>query len=512
MACAATGGGAALPGLERLRDRAEAFTVELARARYEALAGLRDAPGLEEVYGRYPELFEAAAVEEVRTALASAPAGSEVARRLAFLEEFLASGLEEDAGKAAEERYLRAEGDAVLEVQGESFPFRAARVRLRNSADRARRRAIAEAMAHVDASLQPHLREQIERAHAAAAGLGAPDYVAHRARLGGFDPDALLRSAARILEETEAAYLDLFDWFARRELGLRRADVAHYDLPFLLRGQRFDAAFERSDLLPNVRRMLADVRLDPTAGGNVEYDLEPRPRKSARAFCSAIRVPQEVKLVILPSGGADDYAAFLHELGHSLHYGYVDPRAPFEFRVLGDNSITETYAAAFDRCLLLPGWLRDVQGMDETREFLLLQWFGELFLLRRYAAKLRYELALHVHGPRPEIAERYVEELARATGVAPARERYLEDVDPRFYCVAYLQSWALCALLHGALRERFDSDWYRNPRTGPWLRGLFARGQRDRPDELAALLGAATLDVGPLLDWAREGLEGSRSA
>jgi hypothetical protein len=66
----------------------------------------------------------------------------------------------------------------------------------------------------------------------------------------------------------------------------------------------------------------------------------------------------------------------------------------------------------------------------------------------------------------------------------------------------------LCGLLRRALRERFDEDWFRNPRAGPFLAGLFARGQRDTPSELAALLDAGPLGFAELLAWVREGLEG----
>ncbi|HWQ28343.1 MAG TPA: hypothetical protein VNN12_04915, partial [Dehalococcoidia bacterium] len=58
---------------------------------------------------------------------------------------------------------------------------------------------------------------------------------------------------------------------------------------------------------------------------NIHRDTEPRPRKSPRAFCSAIRVPDEVILVINPHGGHDDYRALFHEAGHAEHFGLTDP-------------------------------------------------------------------------------------------------------------------------------------------------------------------------------------------
>ena len=74
------------------------------------------------------------------------------------------------------------------------------------------------------------------------------------------------------------------------------------------------------------------------------------------------------------------------------------------------------------------------------------------------------------------------------------------DVDPRFYAARYLRAWQLQALLTEALRERFDTDWYRNPRAGPWIVSeLFAEGQRELADELAKRVTARALTFEPLV-------------
>ena len=38
----------------------------------------------------------------------------------------------------------------------------------------------------------------------------------------------------------------------------------------------------------------------------------------------------------------------MHELGHALHFAYARAELPFEYRWLGDNSVTEGYAMLFD--------------------------------------------------------------------------------------------------------------------------------------------------------------------
>ena len=74
------------------------------------------------------------------------------------------------------------------------------------------------------------------------------------------------------------------------------------------------------------------------------------------------------------------------------------------------------------------------------------------------------------------------------------------DVDPRFYSARYLRAWQLQALLAEALVERFDADWWRNPRAGPWLaRELFAEGQRELAEELATRVTDRPLTFEPLV-------------
>ena len=59
-------------------------------------------------------------------------------------------------------------------------------------------------------------------------------------------------------------------------------------------------------------------------------------------------MPDEVYLVIAPTGGRDDYGALFHEGGHAEHYANTDPGLAFEFRHLGDNSVTESFAFLFE--------------------------------------------------------------------------------------------------------------------------------------------------------------------
>ena len=140
----------------------------------------------------------------------------------------------------------------------------------------------------------------------------------------------------------------------------------------------------------------------------------------------------------------------------------------------------------WDHLTLDPGWIRRYTELpgDDARELVFELAVGELFLARRYAAKLRYELELH-RSDFECIAPRYAELLTAATHFRYLEEDHLLDVDPGFYAARYLRAWQLQAVLARHLTETHDEDWYRNPRAGVDVQALMQRGQEDPAHVLA---------------------------
>jgi hypothetical protein len=109
----------------------------------------------------------------------------------------------------------------------------------------------------------------------------------------------------------------------------------------------------------------------------------------------------------------------------------------------------------------------------------------KLIFLRRYAAKLAYELELH--GEAPDLGampRRYSELLGDATRIDWPATPWISDVDGGFYVACYLRAWALEMHWRDALRERFGERWYATPEAGSWLRKLWSDGQRLSAEEL----------------------------
>ena len=97
--------------------------------------------------------------------------------------------------------------------------------------------------------------------------------------------------------------------------------------------------------------------------------------------------------------------------------------------------------------------------------------------LRRYAAKLAYELELHGGGAIDGLDAVYARRLSEAVRVEWPAVSWLADVDPFFYAARYLRAWALETHLRAALRERFGAAWFDEPEAGAFLRELWSAGQ-----------------------------------
>ena len=476
--------------LTSYRSEAEEFLTAIDREYYLHYSGQQDDFEIEAIYDRHAGLFAREAVEGLREAGA--------ARALV---EFAAHGHIGRETKAEAAELARREAALELEWDGRQIPFRSAATVQANERDPDRRAALEAARnALTEAELNPLLRELLDRSHALAAELGWPSVVAMCEDLSGIDLRALEAQTSAFLGATEDGYEALVEPALRRQLGLGFAELRRSDLPAFFRAPSLDAGFPEDRLVPSLSETLAGMGVDLAAQPGVRIDTERRPKKSPRAFCAPVRVPDEVYLVIAPVGGRDDFAALFHEAGHTEHYAHVDRELPMEERYLGDNSVTEGFAFLFDHLVSNPEWLRRRLGIEDPDEIVLHSRTHQLVFLRRYAAKLAYELELHGGGPSNGLAETYSRRLSDAVHVDWPKSTWLSDVDPFFYAARYLRAWALETHTRAALSERFGPTWFESPEAGRFLRGLWRRGQGpDGAEGILAAAGGSELDFGVLL-------------
>ena len=307
----------------------------------------------------------------------------------------------------------------------------------------------------LESELNPLHLSALERAHALARELGWDSYREMYGDLKQVDLAALERQTSAFLEATRDAYAPAVEPHLRSQVGLGLDELRRSDLPYFFRARGFDDLFPQEQLIEALEGTLRGLGIELDEQQNVKLDTEQRPLKSPRAFCAPVHVPDEVYLVIPRQGGRDDYAALFHEAGHTEHYAHVDATLPFEFRHLGDNSVTEGFAFLFEHLTEDPVWLEailDVRGSDEYAGYVRA---SKLVFLRRYAAKLAYELELHSGRPLSEMPALYSSLIGDALAVEWPARTWLSDVDPGYYAANYLRAWAFETRLRKLLRERF---------------------------------------------------------
>ena len=492
--------------VDRLRRDGQAFSEEISREYYLAGSGHKPTADLQPIYARYADIMSADSLALAVEAFRGTTAGSEEHRRARILLEWQAEAQSARELAALDEREIAWEGAAVVKLpDGTGIPYERAPIDIANSTDRAHRLAIEKARAGlVERELVPLRLERFQRERDIPERLElAPGYNATWELLTGISLRDLRAQCEQFLRDTQAMWDETFPEFVKRTLGIDPAEATRSDALALFRAREFDAFFPAREMEDRVHRQVREMGIDPTAAGRIRLDTGDRPGKRSRAFCSPVRVPEEVYLVLRPHGGQTDWNTFLHELGHALHFAYIRPDYPFEYAWLGDNSITESYAMLFDHRMQAEGWLRrytDI-GATSVRSFLRAAGFEELHFLRRYCAKLIYETELYGGGQRWEsLPDLYVELLTKATTFQYSRSDAFVDVDARYYAARYLRAWQLQAVLNESLTQRYDEDWWRNPRAGPWVvQALFGEGQRELAHEQASRVSGADLSFAPLI-------------
>ncbi len=492
--------------LHRLRDEGEVFMQEISREYYESHSGLKGEAELARVYEKHRAILGRDAFELARDAYFGGAEGSEERRSARLLLDWQAESQSSRQLADLDEREIAWVGEAVVQLSdGRQIPYQRTAIELGNSTEPAERAMIEAARAKVvGTGLAPLRRERFQREREITESLElAPSYNATWELLSGVSLGGLRDECAQFLRDTQAIWDEVAPEFTKRVLGMSIREASRADALALFRAREYDRYFPASEMDPSIRKQVRAMGIDPEANGRILFDVGDREGKRSRAFCAPVQVPGEVYLVLRPHGGQTDWNTFLHELGHALHFAYMRPDLPMEFRWLGDNSVTEGYAMLFDHLMQDAGWLHRYTGLDKQSSpaFLRSAGFEELHFLRRYCAKLIYEMQLYGGEVGWDaLPDLYVELLTSATSFQYDRADAFVDVDTRFYSARYLRAWQLQALLTETLVERYDADWWRNPRCGPWVtQALFGEGQRELAQEQAMRVSGKALSFAPLV-------------
>jgi hypothetical protein len=480
--------------LDRIGEQAEAFFQELLEEYYNNLAGHKAELSLRPIYARYSSLF---APDTVGAFLAATTDPSDKERL--YLREFVVEGFLENKAKELTEEVVNRETQATVSWEDRRIPLRMVAKEIAAEPDMERRHRLDEERRRVNSAINPYRLTRWGTLYSTVRELGFANYAEAMDTIKNLKLDWLQPTMEDLLQRTEADFRSqLLERLQEIQVPLETATKA--DMSRILRAPHYDVLFPREMLTDTLVRTLYGMGLDIRAQANIVLDTEPRPLKSPRAFCAPIQVPDRIMLVINPQGGQDDYQALLHEAGHAEHFAHTDPSLPVAYRRLGDNSVTETYAFLFHYLTIDPNWLQTYLPDGElTSPYISFARFVKLYMLRRYAAKLLYEIDIHSTHDLEGAPSKYANILSRHLLVRHFPEDYLTDVDDGFYAAQYLRAWMLEAQLRAWLKMRHGQQWWAQAASAADLVHLWHFGQKYDALELAQHLGYTGLTLEPIL-------------
>ena len=388
---------------------------------------------------------------------------------------------------------------ARVSWQGEELPLRAAQAKLAVLVDYREREQLGELQALKSAEFNDERLDLIRAGEELEAEItGEADPIVRTEEEKQISLRELERALADASERATASWERMRATWFERLLGPDRDDVpssAH--VSWIRRLSPLESTYTKERSVEVCMDTLSRLGFDLENEPNVRLDLEDRPQKSPRACVIASDPPTIVHLITRAQGGLHDYQAFLHEAGHALHYAGVDPSLDYTFRKISrDHALTEIYSYIVEAITREPGWHEHYFGAPENAEAPV---FLEALLYRRYTAKLQFELEFWSGFPNGAGGGQYSKRLTDATGIRYRPDAFLSDMDAGFYSADYLRAWIRSSQLRTYLVREIGEDWWRNAKTGDHLRELWREGTKPSSEEIAARMGFAPLDTGPLV-------------
>lgn len=386
------------------------------------------------------------------------------------------------------------EASLTFQVDGREVRWSELERLLANERSAPKRQALYTAATPALERLNPLIQRREQRTEELVRELGYASYEAFGGELRQADLGRLALLAEEVLQVTEAPYKDVMERLAQRELGMAFTSLTRADLPRLFRPREVDGFFPQGELLLRAHGTLSGMGIDLGGMKNVRIDArEGVKRKNPRPLSLGIEVPGDVRLSVRPVEGALEQSRLLHEFGHALHYAHTkEPR--FELAKLGNPTVTEAYAALFEDLTEDPVWLEEHAGLTgkDRATYLAATSAHKLFLIRRAAGRLLYQLALHRQEEGVDARELYKAMLERVDEMpATAHDvaRYQVEQEDFFQSADSFRAWFLAGQLQGQLKARFGPSWWHEPEAGKFLQALWAHGNALSAREVAEAMG-----------------------
>jgi hypothetical protein len=484
--------------LEHYRKEFTDFNISLNRTKYLYLSGQKVTFPITEIYDRYSDLFSLEAISSLKRALEEITEYYQTSRKaLGRLIVFASEQYLNLKVKALTQEVLSAENRLHIEWTGQQIPLRNINNLLLNELNPQKRKEIYRKKLSALSSLNDLRGERVEKLHESTKELGYENYLQMFSQLNQVNYVDLDSKLQYFLADTEKLYTINLKRYLSVNLKLPLELASSADILTFTQRENFFSLFPSKALLPAYQETLLELGLRPSQQNNVLIDKEIRPAKHFGTFCLPITIPEEIKIVFQPSKGIKEYELFFQAIGKSEHFAFTNKNLLPEFKYCGDSGLTESYGFLFRHLVNNPFWLEQMLDERESSELLTASLLTRLYLIRRYAAKLNYELALHSKGINLA-AKLYAEGVSKATQFQTDSAEYLIDYLDSFYVANYLRALMFEAMFRDYLKTHFGYKWWQNRKAGNLLKEMWDVGTRYSLEEFADQLGLGELISEPL--------------
>lgn len=290
------------------------------------------------------------------------------------------------------------------------------------------------------------------------------------------DPAQLVASAEQFLSQTQEEYENFLN-------GLRLHSVDRFQLEKQLRGNAFDCFFPAAELVPAFEDTLYRLGVDVTRQPNMVVDTTQRQQGLSTARAFPVRVPEEIYMAMAPTPGIDAYEQMLRTTGQIMPKVFINPKAPWVERRLGDAAVGEAFAELFAGLLANGFWLVDFVKLDDQVPcFLQLMHHRRLFRMRRAAARV-------IHAVDHSLGEdNYINTFQCALLVEHNAASHILDLGLSRRAFEQWRGMLAGVELEQMLIKRFGPTWYREAACGQLLINAWRQGI-PRLEDLPARLG-----------------------
>ena len=320
-------------------------------------------------------------------------------------------------------------------------------------------------------------------------------FEAYREHLSRFGTDALSeyleherisydRLASMVQHLGELARGPFRDSLGRYSSEIIGRPAEYYDDYYFFRNRVFKKYAKKLPTkekpIPRMVKTMKQMGLDAS---RIAVDDANRKGKSASAFCSGIKIPQDVRISYRKANPLEDFSSVFHEFGHGIHFSSIDPSASFYDRYGVASGVAEIFSIFFEGLIHERGYLTKELGMSDAVADDILQRFrfNSLFFAAFYAAnstlKLRYWHDVLSFG---DLDGLYSELTERFLGIRyPGAYWKLHHVMPDYilYSPSYLIAAVRALELRNTLVAKLGDTYWRDRASGMMLLDLMRPGQ-----------------------------------